>query len=109
MALVKYRIVFLFIVLLAAAASAPSVHGGRVYEITTATATREFSTAYDCKWVTKCAPQPPPEEKASYLVPCEKYLEPKYECVLKPNVDITRPPCLIGYVVNDNNKCVAIF
>lgn len=40
--------------------------------------------------------------------PCEMLLEPKYECILKPGVDISEPPCLVGYVVNDSNKCVKI-
>lgn len=104
MALVKNQIVFLVLLLVSVAAS---VHGGPVYETTTATVTREFTTAYDCKWVTKCAHQP--EKEATIFMACEKYLEPKYECVLKPNVDITRPPCLIGFVVNDKHKCVPIF
>lgn len=76
-------------------------------------ATREVSSAYDCKWVQKCAttttttmendkPVKDPKE------PCEMLLEPKYECILKPGVDISEPPCLVGYVVNDSNKCVKI-
>lgn len=75
----------------------------------TLNATREFSTAYDCQWVTKCVQERDPELPVAMPFVCEKYLEPKYECVLKPTVDITKPPCLIGYVINEKNKCVPIF
>lgn len=76
-----------------------------VYSGPVTNGTREFSTAYDCQWVTKCAQ----EVTGDHIYnPCTKYLDPKYECVLKPNVNLSEPPCLVGYVVNEKNKCMRI-
>lgn len=84
------------------------VHGGPVNATTTTTpvnGTREFSTAYDCKWVMKCAHEQTGEP---FYNPCKQWQDPKYECRLKPNVDLSEPPCLLGYVLNEKNKCVNI-
>lgn len=67
------------------------------------TVTREFTTAYDCQWVTKCAH----EVTGDHIYhPCKEYLAPKYECLLKPTVNLSDPPCLVGYVLNEKNKCM---
>lgn len=77
------------------------VHGGPV----NGTITREFSSAFDCKWVMKCAHE---MGKEQFYNPCTKWLDPKYECTLKPTVDLSEPPCLVGYVLNEHNKCISI-
>lgn len=89
----------LFIVLLLV--TPPSAVAGPV----AANATRDFASAYDCQWVTKCLDA---DQQTSSSVVCQRPLEPKYECVLRPGVDVSRPPCLVGYHVDEKNKCVRI-
>lgn len=80
--------------------SCVSVDGGPVTN-----GTRDISSLYDCKWVTKCAAKPQAE---LFYTPCENWLDPKYECTLKPTVDLSKPPCIHGYVLNEKNKCINI-